>query len=100
MGAGAPSCCLPDHTCGGGFLGECLPWNQPGMPDNNACPRYTTPGGLLLNACCKPNNMCGVISQVGFGCIERTHLPMFAGGPLNAIVCGADTDAGQEDAGK
>ena len=59
-----------------------------------------TPGGLTLTGCCKPNNQCGVTSQVGFGGVERTHVAMFAGGPLAAMTCGgSDNDAGQDDAG-
>jgi hypothetical protein len=95
IGARLPSCCLPDMTCGGGFMGECQPWQQSGTLDAS-CPSHMTQSGSMLGGCCKPGNQCGVMSQAGLGCVERTKLAMFAGGPLDAIACGGD---GDNDAG-
>jgi hypothetical protein len=94
MGSQLTSCCLPDNTCGLGIMTECQMPSQEGGLDPS-CPAHMTATGLNLMGCCKAGNMCGVMSVSGLGCVERTHLAMFAGGPLDAMACGG----GGQDAG-
>ena len=81
-----PCCVSGTMECGGGLMGECQVWGAPGTADPT-CPSHMTMTSMLPG-CCKPNNQCGVMSGQGLGCIERTALAMYAGGPLEAITCG------------
>jgi len=94
------ACCLADGSCGLGTGTECQAPNQPGDLDPSCPSHEVATAGLVLMGCCKPGNQCGVMSMSGLGCVERTQLATFAGGPLDALVCGgADVDGGAEDAG-
>jgi hypothetical protein len=93
------ACCLPDGGCGLGTGSECQAAEQPGSPDPGCPSHEVTSAGLVLIGCCKPDDQCGVMSMSGLGCVERTQLATFAGGPLDALACGADLDGGVDDAG-
>jgi hypothetical protein len=90
------ACCVED-ACGLGLLGTCQLPDMPGELDST-CPDHTS-GTSLLKGCCKPDNQCGVMSVSGLGCIERTKLASYAGGPLDAMECGGEGDAGTLDGG-
>jgi hypothetical protein len=91
-------CCLKDNTCGAAYKNdsECQAKNQEGSIDPR-CPSHTVPSynNMKMPGCCKSNGKCGVSSTIGFGCVERTQLAAYAGGPLPARDC----DATDEDAG-
>lgn len=93
-------CCLPSGGCGLGAGGECQEANQPGDVDARCPSHEVAMAGLTLEGCCKPDNVCGVMSVSGLGCVDRTKLGTFAGGPLDARTCsegGDATDAGVEE---
>jgi len=80
-------CCLPNGECGGGYQQTCQPWQMEGDVDTR-CPDHNIAElGATLKGCCKKNGNCGVMSSSGLGCIERTDLAAYAGGPLNALKC-------------
>ncbi len=85
-------CCTDEGLCGGGNPDDCNEWDAPGVLDTD-CPSHFW---LLweLRGCCKPEGTCGVMSTLGLGCIDRTKVAAYAGGPLNAIDCGDDMDGG------
>lgn len=71
---------------------------QPGMSDDRCPSRTAWEGQVELGGCCTPAGQCGLLSpELGLGCIERSELPAYLGGPLSARAC-ADTDA-DADAG-
>ncbi len=85
-------CCTDDGACGGSLMGECTELEQPGDPDI-ACPLHAAT--VVLLGCCRPDGKCGLMSTLGFGCVERTQLATYAGGPLDEVECGPDgMDAG------
>jgi hypothetical protein len=89
-------CCVKDNICGAKYQNECQEVNQEGVLDSR-CPSHTIQSfnNMALPGCCKPNGKCGVYSSFGFGCVERTQLASFSGGPLPARDCNAkDEDAG------
>ncbi len=96
-GSQLAACCTTEDECGGNLgwaTGPCQPWDMPGELDET-CPSHTFIGGAIdLLGCCKPNGNCGVMSSAGLGCIERTELARYAGGPLDEIACGELSDAG------
>jgi len=98
-GSTLQACCIDDE-CGLGIQGECQEPGQPGDPDST-CPSHETPSGSTLPGCCKSDNMCGVMSQAGLGCVERTELAEYAGGPLDELECGTTSeDGGDSDGGQ
>jgi hypothetical protein len=89
------ACCLPEGGCGLGTGGECQMPDQPGSPDPTCPAHEVTSVMLTLEGCCRPDNQCGVMSASGLGCVERTQLATFAGGPLEAQSCvSTDSDGG------
>jgi len=79
-------------------MGECNPWSAPGQLDPT-CPDHMTTTATLMG-CCTPSNQCGVMSGQGLGCVERSQLAMYAGGPLDSFACGTMMPGGgDEDAG-
>lgn len=87
-GSSLEACCLEEgEGCGLGYGGECLPLNMPGSVDER-CPDHTFQAvGVELKGCCAPDNKCGLMFPSGPGCIERTQVPGFVGGPLEALDC-------------
>ena len=91
-------CCLEDMTCGASYLedDECQVIYQVGDSDER-CPGHAAPqyNNMTMRGCCKPDGKCGISSSFGFGCVERTQLTAYLGGPLPALDCDAtDGDAG------
>jgi hypothetical protein len=90
-------CCDTDSgdICGAGAENpmtgelECEGLDQPGelSPD---CPDAMSVFGTTLAGCCKPDGMCGVMSNVGYGCVERSdqNPTSVMNGPLESIACG------------
>jgi hypothetical protein len=99
-------CCLPDGSCGAGVNSECRELDQAGEPDAR-CPSQAAPGGAgEFAGCCRPDDRCGVDVGMGLGCIERSDLPSYLGGPLGPRRCRAEdpedggvADGGAEDGG-
>jgi hypothetical protein len=80
---------------------ECRELQQAGQRDP-ACPSQRAPGGAdEFAGCCRPDDRCGVDVGMGLGCIERSDLPSYLGGPLMPQRCGVEEpdDAGVEDGG-
>lgn len=103
-GSALTPCCLPGDQCGLGLMGICQQPSMPGALDK-ACPAHEIAmAGRVLEGCCKPNGHCGVMSVSGLGCVERTQLAAYAGGPLDDKACtpaevddaGVDDDAGTQ----
>lgn len=94
-GSSLNACCVEeDQSCGLGYGGECLPMNMPGTEDER-CPAYTFQAlGAELKGCCKPDNKCGVMFTSGLGCVERTEVPGYLGGPLDSLDCDTAQAAG------
>lgn len=81
-------CCDDDNggVCGAALDDGCEAVDQEGEIDDE-CPAAVSSIGTTLEGCCRPEGQCGVLSQVGFGCVERTDLNETAGGPLSSIPC-------------
>ncbi|MBN1653435.1 MAG: VOC family protein [Deltaproteobacteria bacterium] len=90
------ACCVKaDQSCGLGYGDECQTPNMPG-DDDERCPSYTFQAlGVTLVGCCKPDNKCGVRFTSGLGCVERTEVAEYIGGPLNELACDDTRDAGR-----
>jgi hypothetical protein len=96
-GSRLQACCVEDE-CGLGLQTVCQLPDMPGELDTT-CPDHVTQAMQTLKGCCKPNNQCGVMSVSGLGCVERTELASYAGGPLDELECGTEADAGEADGG-
>ncbi|MBN1656379.1 MAG: VOC family protein [Deltaproteobacteria bacterium] len=90
------ACCVAaDQSCGLGMGDECQTPNMPGT-DDERCPSHTFQTlGITLVGCCKPDNKCGVRFTSGLGCVERTEVAGYVGGPLDELACDAERDAGE-----
>ncbi len=87
-GSPLSACCTAADVCGGGLAGTCQEWDMPGTLDPSCPDHAMAMGGTTLSGCCKPNGNCGVMSSAGLGCVERTELAGYAGGPLDQMACG------------
>ncbi len=75
-----------DNICGAALDDGCEGLDQPGK-ETVDCPESVSSIGTMLKGCCRPEGRCGVLSQVGFGCVERSDLNETAGGPLATLEC-------------
>lgn len=101
-------CCLPDDTCGRrrAFMTDATACAAPAQPDPD-CPDLMTAGfgmgmapmdggtgGMVMEGCCAPSKLCGVISGADGSCITSSALlpNLMPGAP-----CGDDDmDGGSE----
>jgi hypothetical protein len=87
-GASYPACCDldSDMMCGAMLDDGCEALHQKGEP-SPSCPGTISAVGTELQGCCRPDGRCGVLSQIGFGCVERSDLNPSVGGPLASMPC-------------
>jgi cysteine-rich repeat protein len=95
----AELCCTPTQECGvalpSWYGGSCLTRDQMGTEDADQC--GTEGAGLIgfffgfptLQGCCRPDGDCGLLTDDGAGCVERTALwGAMLDGPASAIYDG------------
>jgi hypothetical protein len=74
------TCCTPNQRCGVAYAATygatCLARNQPGV-DDDTCPDGAGRFGFFpaaLQGCCRDNDVCGLRSTTGAGCVDAGQL--------------------------